>query len=62
MPSAIHVSTCSPNLLRQEWNVTSLHDEILVEPFVVEDGCITPPSGPGLGVELAGDVVPRLRG
>ncbi|MBL7200242.1 MAG: mandelate racemase/muconate lactonizing enzyme family protein [Anaerolineae bacterium] len=50
--AAIQLATCSPNFLIQEYNATSLHGELLVEPIQFEKGYITPPTGPGLGVEL----------
>ena len=43
----------------QEFNVGPLHGEIFVEPIRVVDGYITPPTGPGLGVELNEEVVQR---
>ncbi len=57
--AAIQLDTCSPNFLVQEYNVNELHSEIFVEPIRVENGYITPPSGPGLGVELDEAVVKR---
>ena len=57
--AAIQLDTCSPNFMLQEFNVGPLHSEIFVEPIVVENGYITPPTGPGLGVELNEEVVKR---
>lgn len=57
--AAIQLDTCSPNFMLQEFNVGPLHSEIFVEPIVVENGYITPPTGPGLGVELNEAVVKR---
>ncbi len=51
--------TCSPNFLIQEYNVNDLHSEIFLEPIKFENGHITPPTGPGLGVELDEKVVAR---
>jgi hypothetical protein len=45
----------------QEWNANDLHSEIFVEPIRFENGYITPPTGPGLGVELDEAVVARQR-
>lgn len=59
--AAIQLGTCSPNFLIQEFNVNALHSEIFVEPIVFKNGSITPPSGPGLGVELNEAVVARQR-
>jgi galactonate dehydratase len=57
--AAVQLDTCSPNFLIQEWNVNDLHSEIFVEPITFENGTITPPTGPGLGVELNEEVVAR---
>jgi 2-dehydro-3-deoxyphosphogalactonate aldolase len=57
--AAVHLGTCSPNFLIQEYNVNDLHYEIFVEPIRFENGFITPPTGPGLGVELNEAVVRR---
>ena len=57
--AAIQLDVCSPNFLIQEWNVNDLHNEIFVEPIKFEQGYITPPTGPGLGVELNEEVVKR---
>lgn len=57
--AAIQLDTCSPNFMIQEYNVNSLHSEILTEPIRFEQGYITPPTGPGLGVELDEAVVQR---
>ena len=57
--AAIQLDTCSPNFLIQEYNVNDLHSEIFVEPIKFENGYITPPTGPGLGVELDEAVVQR---
>ena len=50
--AAIQVDTCSPNFLIQEANQGPLHRTIFEEPLVFENGYITPPTGPGLGIEL----------
>ncbi len=55
--AAIQIDTCSPNFLIQEANVGPLHRKIFKEPLVVENGYITPPQGPGLGVEFDEDVL-----
>lgn len=57
--AAIQLDTCSSNFLIQEFNVNDLHSEILIEPIKFENGFITPPTGPGLGVELDPKVVKR---
>ena len=50
--AAIQLATCSPNFLIQEYNATALHAGLLKTPIHFEQGYITPPTGPGLGVEL----------
>ena len=57
--AAVQLDTCSPNLLIQEFNSNSLHSEILREPIDFSNGFITPPTGPGLGIELNDEVVKR---
>ena len=55
--AAVQLATCSPNFLIQEYNATPFHDALLVEPLQFENGFITPPVRPGLGVELDEDMV-----
>ena len=55
--AAIQVDTCSPNFLIQEANQGPLHHVIFEEPLVFENGFITPPTGPGLGITLDQDVI-----
>ena len=57
--AALQLNTCSPNFLIQEYNYTDLHSEILRDPIRYEQGFITPPTGPGLGIELNEKVVQR---
>jgi galactonate dehydratase len=57
--AAVQLDTCSPNFLIQEFNTNDLHNEILVEPIRFDNGFITPPTKPGLGVELNEAVVRR---
>ncbi|MEM7538095.1 MAG: mandelate racemase/muconate lactonizing enzyme family protein [Chloroflexota bacterium] len=59
--AAIQLDTCSPNFLIQEFNVNDLHSQMFVEPLHFENGYITPPTGPGLGVELDETVVEKHR-
>ena len=55
--AAIQIDTCSPNFLIQEANLGPLHQKLFKEPLVVENGYITPPTGPGLGVEFDEEVL-----
>jgi 2-dehydro-3-deoxyphosphogalactonate aldolase len=59
--AAVQLDTCSPNFLIQEYNGNDLHQQIFVEPIRFEQGYITPPTGPGLGVVLDPAVVARQR-
>jgi 2-dehydro-3-deoxyphosphogalactonate aldolase len=59
--AAIQLATCSPNFLIQEYNATALHAGLLKTPIQFEQGYITPPTGPGLGVELDEGVVAEHR-
>ena len=59
--AAVQLDTCSSNFLIQEYNVNDLHSGIFVEPIRFENGFITPPSAPGLGVELDDEVVRRYQ-
>lgn len=55
--AAIQLDTCSPNFLIQEANQGPLHRTIFNDPLVFEDGYITPPTGPGLGIKLDRDML-----
>jgi galactonate dehydratase len=57
--AAIQLDTCTSNFMLQEWNTGPLHREIFKQPIVAENGFITPPTGPGLGLELDEAVVKR---
>ena len=59
--AAVHVDTSSPNFLIQEYNGDSLHDDIFIDPIRFRQGFITPPTAPGLGVELNEEMVARHR-
>jgi 2-dehydro-3-deoxyphosphogalactonate aldolase len=52
--AAVQLGTCSPNFLIQEGGVTwsGFRAELVKEPILWEKGYVTPPSRPGLGVEL----------
>ena len=55
--AAIQLDVSSPNFLIQEANMGPLHKQIFKESLVFENGYITPPSGPGLGVEFDQEVL-----
>jgi galactonate dehydratase len=48
--ACLQIDACSPNFLIQERG--SLGEGLLKEPFVVKEGYIDIPTGPGMGVEL----------
>ena len=59
--AAVHVDTSSPNFLIQEYNGDTLHNDIFMDPIRFHQGFITPPTAPGLGVELNEEMVARHR-
>ncbi|WP_299599208.1 mandelate racemase/muconate lactonizing enzyme family protein [uncultured Tateyamaria sp.] len=48
----IHFATSIPNLLMCETIETPFHDQLIKGSIRVEQGFITPPSAPGLGIEV----------
>ena len=61
LAATLQVAACIPNFLITEYfvNFQPRGDEITVQPFVVKDGSIDLPTGPGLGLELREDVMAR---
>lgn len=59
--AAVQLATCSPNFLAQEFNCAELHSALLKAPIQFENGLITPPTAPGLGVELDEEVLAEQR-
>lgn len=61
LAASLHVSACIPNFLILEYfvNFKARSDEISVGPFNVEDGYISIPQGPGLGVEINEEALAR---
>lgn len=55
--AAVQIDTCSPNFVIQEANMGPVHAQLFKDPLVFENGYITPPTGPGLGMEFDMDVV-----
>ena len=53
--ACLQIDACSPNFLIQERG--SLGEGLLKEPFVVKEGYIDIPTGPGMGVELDPDAL-----
>lgn len=52
LAAALHVDAVIPNFLIQEQIDASLGDGLLREPWLVRDGHIELPTGPGLGIEI----------
>jgi galactonate dehydratase len=53
MAACLQVDACTPNFLIQEFvDPTGLGAGYLKNPFVVKDGYVDVPMGPGLGIEL----------
>jgi L-alanine-DL-glutamate epimerase-like enolase superfamily enzyme len=55
LAASIQLDATLPNFYLQECiprMVTSVQNDILIEPIKFENGCFIPPKGPGLGVEL----------
>ena len=48
----IHLATSIPNLLMCETIETPFHDQLIRGAIRVEDGFVTPPDAPGLGIEV----------
>jgi galactonate dehydratase len=55
LAACIQLDATIPNFLAQEHS--SLGEGYLVQPFVVEDGYVSLPTGPGLGIELDEDAM-----
>ncbi|MFO7956064.1 MAG: galactonate dehydratase [Candidatus Brocadiia bacterium] len=55
LAAGLQVDACTPNFLAQE-HVT-LGETYLQEPFVIEDGYVEVPKGPGLGIEVNEEAV-----
>lgn len=55
----LHLLAAIPNALICEYQkiANPLRDELLLEPLVLEDGCIRIPDTPGLGVRLDPDII-----
>ena len=60
LAACIQLDACIPNFMVQEQ--VSLGDGYLKHPFVLKDGYIELPTGPGLGIELDDDAVAAKTG
>jgi D-galactarolactone cycloisomerase len=54
LAASVHLAAALPNAIVMEFDYTynPLREELLVEPLVVQKGCLKPPERPGLGIEL----------
>ena len=52
----IHLAASIPNLLLLETIETPFHDQLIKGAIRVEDGFVTPPTAPGLGIEVDEDL------
>ena len=52
----LHLAASIPNILMCETIETDFHDRLIKGAIRVEEGYITPPSGPGLGIEVDEDL------
>ncbi len=61
LASTVQVSACIPNFVITEYwvNFEPVVDDIVVQPFEVEDGYIRLPEEPGLGMDLDEDALRR---
>ncbi len=50
LAACLQLDACTPNFLMQEH--ISLGEDLLVEPFVIRDGYVDLPTGPGLGIDV----------
>ena len=57
--ACIQIDSCAPNFLIQEQG--NLGEGLLKEPFVVKDGYVDVPTGPGMGVEIDEERLAKLR-
>ncbi len=48
----IHLAASIPNLLMIETIETDFHDQLISSTLKVENGFVTPPTAPGLGIEV----------
>jgi D-galactarolactone cycloisomerase len=62
LAASVHLAAALRDCIVMELDYTynPLREELLLEPFKVRDGCLTPPDGPGLGIELNADAVQRF--
>jgi D-galactarolactone cycloisomerase len=62
LAASVHVAAAVQDCIVMELDYTynPLREELLREPFRVENGCLIPPEKPGLGIELDQDTLRRF--
>jgi D-galactarolactone cycloisomerase len=62
LAASVHLASALPDCIVMELDYTynPLREELLREPFKVQDGFLTPPEKPGLGIELNAEALERF--
>jgi D-galactarolactone cycloisomerase len=62
LAASVHLAAALKDCIVMELDYTynPLREELLDEPFQVQNGCLIPPGKPGLGIELNGEVLRRF--
>ena len=62
LAASVHLSAALPDCIVMELDYTynPLREELLRQPFTVENGCLIPPDKPGLGIDLQEDALQRF--
>lgn len=62
LAASVHLSAALKDCIVMELDYTynPLREELLQEPFKVQNGCLIPPDKPGLGIELNPEALPRF--
>jgi D-galactarolactone cycloisomerase len=62
LAASVHLSAALRDCIVMEldYNYNPLREELLQEPFKVQNGCLIPPDKPGLGVELNQDALQQF--
>jgi L-alanine-DL-glutamate epimerase-like enolase superfamily enzyme len=62
LAASVHLASAIPNCIVMELDYTynPLRAELLREPLELKSGCLYPPDGPGLGIEIDPDAMQRF--
>jgi len=62
LAASVHLSAALRDCIVMELDYTynPLRDDLLMAPFKLRDGCLTPPDKPGLGIELDPQALQRF--